>query len=505
MGCLPPFSAFFSAFAGAAFASFAGLAAFAGFAAGFAALATLAGFAAGFFTLAAALFGADFFAGFAAFFFWANAVSLDWGAPGYPTLSSNVKPNPCNSYWFSEVKESSRMALLPVDEALAKILAQVAPLESVAVPIEQAIGRAVSKSVSAQRTLPPWNNSAMDGYAVRAAELTVGASLTVSQRIFAGDRPVPLQPGTCARIMTGAPLPEGADAVVMQEKTAPNGELVRFDDAPRPGANVRKRGEDIEAGALLFSAGRVVSLADAGALWGQGLTSVEVHRAPSVAIASSGDELADLGSTELEKIIDSNAPVIAAAVTRLGAKAVPLGRAVDTLASQRALFDQGLAHDVLITIAGASVGEKDFTREALTSLGVDIDFWKVAMKPGKPLAFGRKGRTLVFGLPGNPVSAMVTFELFVRPALRQLMGLSPEPNVARLRLAAPISKPAGLRHFVRAFIEERQDGAWAVPLASQSSGSLSSAAGASCLIEVPEATTSLEKGNEIKALLLPWI
>jgi molybdopterin molybdotransferase len=478
------------------------LAAFTCFATGFV---TLAAFAAGFFNLAATRFGADFFAGFAAFFFWANAVSLDWGEPAYPTLGSIVKPNPCNSYWFSEVKESNGMALISVDEALAKILTQVVPLEGVPVEIERAIGRVASRDVMGQRTLPPWNNSAMDGYAVRCTEITVGTALPVSQKIFAGDRPGALTPGTCARIMTGAPLPEGADAVVMQEKTAAHGELVRFDEAPRSGANVRRRGEDLEAGARLFSSGRTLSLADAGALWGQGLTSVEVHRAPSVAIASSGDELANVGSTDLEKIIDSNTPVISAAVTRLGATSVLLGRALDTLESQRALFEQGLGHDVLITIAGASVGEKDFTRAALTSLGVEIDFWKVAMKPGKPLAFGRKGRTLVFGLPGNPVSAMVTFELFVRPALRRLLGLPHSPAVATAKLAAPVTKPAGLRHFVRAFVEEREGAAWAVPLNSQSSGSLSSAAGASCLIDLGEAVTHVEKGNEIRVLLLPWI
>ncbi|MBL8911129.1 MAG: molybdopterin molybdotransferase MoeA [Archangium sp.] len=398
--------------------------------------------------------------------------------------------------------------MLSVDEAQTRILKSASPLDREASEISDALERALVSAISAQRTLPPWDNSAMDGYAVIASDVVdAPVKLKIAQTIFAGDRPtIALERGTCARIMTGAPLPPGADAVVMQEKARPESEgRVSIDEAARAGANVRKRGEDIVVGAPLFEAGRVISLSDAGALWSQGLTTVEVFRRPRVAIASSGDELADLGSADVEKIIDSNSPVIAEGVKRAGGVATRLGRARDTLDSHVALFERGLAqHDVLITIAGASVGEKDFTREALLELGVEIDFWKVAMKPGKPLAFGRRGKTLVFGLPGNPVSAMVTFELFVRPALRALQGLSALPPHRTAHLGAPIHKAAGLRHFVRATTAVRDGVLWASPLASQSSGGLASASGATCLIDVAEAETHIEAGSEIRVFPLSW-
>ena len=293
------------------------------------------------------------------------------------------------------------MALIPVDEARARILSFINPLAPEEVQVDDALGRALTAELIARRTLPPWDNSAMDGYAVRADE--TATTLQVIERIFAGDRPQHvLTAGTCARIMTGAVLPPNAGAVVMQEKTrALEGDRVELLELPKPGLNVRRRGEDIVEGALLFPSGRELGIGDAGALWSQGLEQVSVHRRPRVSIASSGDELCDVGALTEGKIVDSNSPVLAALVRRAGGLPNRVGRAADSLESVRALFQKGLdGADVLITVAGASVGERDFTREALQSLGVEIDFWKVAMKPGKPLAFGRKGGTIVFGLPG---------------------------------------------------------------------------------------------------------
>ncbi len=396
------------------------------------------------------------------------------------------------------------MPLIPVDEARARILSLLNPLAPEEVQIEDAMGRSVTSPIHARRTLPPWDNSAMDGYAVIAGD--AATPLKIVERIFAGDTPKQrIVAGTCARIMTGAPLPPGADAVVMQEKTRVlDGDRVELLEPPKAGANVRRRGEDIEQGALLFSEGKELSIGDAGALWGQGLERVQVRRRPRVAIVSSGDELCDVGALQEGKIVDTNSPVVAALVRRAGGLPTRIGRAADTLDSLTSLFAQGLEHDVLITLAGASVGEKDFTREALTGLGVDIDFWKVAMKPGKPLAFGRKGQTLVFGLPGNPLSAMVTFEIFVRPALRAMQGLPAVTLRLPARLGAPIAKQPGLRLFVRATWEVRGDTLWATPLKSQSSGSLSSAAGATCLIELGEETGNVETGNHCAVLPVSW-
>jgi molybdopterin molybdotransferase len=400
------------------------------------------------------------------------------------------------------------MALLPVDEARAQIFATLKPLGAELALLDDALGRALAAAITVQRTLPPWDNSAMDGYAVRSADLTQSqTTLQVIEKIFAGDSPKKtITAGTCARIMTGAPLPAGADAVVMQEKTrALEADRVDILETVKAGQNVRHRGEDVREGERLFDAGRELSLADAGALWGQGLERVSVWRRPRVSIVSSGDELCDVGTAVPGKIVDSNSPVIAAAVRRAGGIARRIGRAADTLESLQQHFAKGLEEtDVLVTLAGASVGEKDFTREALTSLGVDIDFWKVAMKPGKPLAFGRKGSTLVFGLPGNPVSAMVTFELFVRPALRLLQGLPALPVSLPGRAAVDLPKQPGLRLFVRATTEVRDGVLWARPMASQSSGALSSASGATCLIDLPETSGEVKTGSEISIFPVSW-
>jgi molybdopterin molybdotransferase len=291
----------------------------------------------------------------------------------------------------------------------------------------------------------------------------------------------------------------------MQERTRQAGEEVEIQEAVKSGSNIRRRGEDVREGELLFAAGREISISDAGALWGQGLEQVSVHRRPRVSIVSSGDELCDVGAVQPGKIVDSNSPVIAAAVRRAGGIATRVGRAADTLESLRSHCARGLeGADVLITLAGASVGEKDFTRDALTGLGVEIDFWKVAMKPGKPLAFGRKGSTLVFGLPGNPVSAMVTFELFVRPALRVLQGLPALPVSLPARAAVDLPKQPGLRLFVRATTEVRDGVLWASPMKSQSSGALSSASGATCLIDLPEGAGTVKSGSDISLFPVSW-
>jgi molybdopterin molybdotransferase len=396
--------------------------------------------------------------------------------------------------------------MLSVEEAEARVLALCAPLPAEPVAIESAIDRALASDVRAVRTLPPWDNAAMDGYAVRHADLALGAPLRIVETVFAGQTPAKaLGPGECARIMTGAPVPRGADTVVMQEKTKPGDGTVEILEAPPLGANIRARGEDVHEGALLLAAGTPVGLAEAGALWSQGLVRVWVHGQPTVAIAASGDELVPVGTPPGDRLVDSNSPVIAAAVRRAGGLPTPLGLAPDRLDALVSLFAKGLEHDVFITLAGASVGERDFTRDAFAQLGVQLDFFKVAMKPGKPLAVGKKGRTLIFGLPGNPVSALVTFERFVRPALRRLQGLPPGPRVLPGRAAKPLTGSPSLRQFIRAQTEVRQGALWATPLASQSSGAMASATGASHLISLPPGTGVVPEGSEIELLELNWL
>jgi molybdopterin molybdotransferase len=382
----------------------------------------------------------------------------------------------------------------------------VKPLEVERVEVGRALGRALAEPVIAGRTLPPWDNSAMDGYALRAVDGAAGATLRVTSTVHAGDRPTtPVGALECARIMTGAPLPPGADSVVMQEKVRLEAHTIVLEELVKPGANVRRRGEDVEAGATLLPAGRVVGAAEAGAIWGQAITTIPVRRRPRVAIASSGDELCDVWSPQADRIVDTNTPVIAELVRLAGGEPTILGRAADRLEAVTELFARGLSgFDALVTVSGASVGDKDFTRQALESLGVEMDFWKVAMKPGKPLAVGRRGATAVFGLPGNPVSAMVTFELFVRPALRAMQGLPPALPLLPGRVSEGVKKAAGLRLFVRATTQVRDGELWATPLSSQSSGALTSAAGATHLISIGPDETQVISGARVELIPLAW-
>jgi molybdopterin molybdotransferase len=317
--------------------------------------------------------------------------------------------------------------------------------------------------VVAARTQPPADNAAMDGYAVRSEDCRgVPTRLAVVDRLFAGSTPSrSLGPGESARIMTGAPVPPGADAVVMQERTRAEGSHVELLEPVTPGQHVRPAGEDAREGELILPAGTQLGLAEAGLLWGQGILRVPVHRRPRVGVLSTGDELVDPASPADGKILDSNGPVLTAAAQRAGADALHLGRCPDDPAALRAALEAARHLDVVITSAGASVGERDHLRSVFQSLGAEERFWRLAIKPGKPLLYARWGATHLFALPGNPVSALVTFELFVRPALRRLAGhATAAPTEFPGRTTAPLRKPAGMRHFLRATVAWRDGAAW---------------------------------------------
>jgi molybdopterin molybdotransferase len=398
------------------------------------------------------------------------------------------------------------MGLLPVEDTLERVLEASLVLPAESTTVDEAVGRVLVEMVVASRTLPPWDNSAMDGYAFASAGLPPSRQLTVVEQIDAGQAPtVTLEAGMCARIMTGAQVPQGADTVVMQERVKViDDEIVEVLEPPAPGANLRRKGEDVSAGQPLLGEGTLIGLAEAGLLWSQGLTRVNVHRRPRVAIAASGDELCNPWDEPSGRIVDTNSPVIAQAVRRAGGLPTTLGVAPDRLDAVSAHFERGLDHDVLITLAGASVGERDYSKQALESLDVAMDFWRVAMKPGKPFGLGRRNDTLVFALPGNPVSAMVTFELFVRPALRALQGLPPVATTLRATLGSKVSGLAGLRLFVRANTRVEGGQLIATPLPSQSSGSLSSIVGATHLISLAPGTGPLEPGAQIDLIPLSW-
>lgn len=399
-------------------------------------------------------------------------------------------------------------ALLPVEDARARTLALVSPLPPEWVRLEEALGRALAQDVRAQRTLPPWDNSAMDGFAVRSADLSapLPVRLQVKETIYAGQTPrQEVQPGTCARIMTGAPLPAGADAVVMRERTRPEGEAVDILEAVKAGNFVRPRGEDARAGELLLGRGTPLGIPELGLLLGQGLQSVPVPRRPRVAILSTGDELCRADEPPEGRIVDTNGPALALAVARAGGVPTLLGIARDTLEDVASHLARAEGFDVVLTSAGVSVGEHDFVRAALERLEVAMDFWRVAIKPGKPLAVGRRGRTVYFGLPGNPTSSLVTFELFVRPALRRLLGFTEvEPPRVAGRLAGELQKPPGLAHYVRVTATWREGELWAQPLSTQTSGVLRSAASATHLLHFPRPASRLAPGEQVELLPVSW-
>ncbi len=401
-------------------------------------------------------------------------------------------------------------ALLPVEDARARTLALTAPLPLEWVRLEEALGRALAVDVRAQRTLPPWDNSAMDGFAVRSADLSgpPPIRLQVRETIYAGQTPrEEVRSGTCARIMTGAPLPAGADAVVMRERTRlePDGSEVDILEPVGPGNFVRPRGEDAREGEVLLARGTPLGIPELGLLVSQGMLSVPVPRRPRVAILSTGDELCRADAPAEGHIVDANAPALSLAVLRAGGVPSVLGIARDTLEDVSAHLAAAEGYDLVLTSAGMSVGEHDFVREALARLGVEQDFWRVAIKPGKPLAVGRKGSTVYFGLPGNPTSSLVTFELFVRPALRRMLGHPDvEPPSVGGRLAGELKKAPGLAHYIRVTATWEDGELWARPLSTQTSGVLRSAASATHLLHFPLSASRLTNGDKVELLPLSW-
>jgi len=404
--------------------------------------------------------------------------------------------------------------MLTVTEASAQILETIAALPPERVPLLDGLGRVLCTPAVAPYTLPHWDNSAMDGYAVRAADLT-GASesqtvtLRVLETVAAGQFPsVPVGPGEATRIMTGAPLPEGADSVVRVEDTDGGVDRVVIRNARDSRRNIRPRGEDFREGDLVVHAGTPLAPAQLGVLASLGCASVDVHRRPVVAIAGSGDELVDLDRFHEvlsgKKILASNSYTLSALVRQCGGIPVNLGNASDSPDALRAVLERARGADLILTSAGASVGEFDYTRQVLQSLGGELRFWRIRMRPGAPLGFGLLGTTPWIGLPGNPVSAMVTFELFVRPVIRRMLGhtrLFRRPT--SVALEEPVSIGAKLMHFLRAVVRVRDDGSLGARLTGpQGSGILTSMSRANALLVVPEERPRSEAGERLNALLL---
>ncbi len=347
------------------------------------------------------------------------------------------------------------------EDARSLILQKVSTLPVETVPLLEATGRAIARDVTAPLDMPRFDNSAMDGYAVRAADCRPGAALRISGYIPAGGSAGPaIEPGCAVKIMTGAPIPTGCDAVVPFEQTDESDDRVIINTEVHEKDHIRFRGEDIRRDDSVIEAGTTLRPAEISLLASFSLGEVPVYRPARVAILSTGDELVELGQTlPPEGIVNSNSWALAAALKEIGAEPVMLGIARDTEESLREKLAEGLRYDALITSAGVSAGDRDFVRDVLADLDVEQLFWKVAIKPGRPTAFGLKGRTPVFSLPGNPVSTMITFEEFVRPALLQMMGhrqvLKP---LIKATLREPARKKPGRVHFMRVSVTAEDGG-----------------------------------------------
>ncbi len=361
--------------------------------------------------------------------------------------------------------------------------------------VEDALGRVLAADVHTRAPLPPFDHATMDGYAVRATDLAGSLLLPVVGESKAGISPPPLATRSAMRIFTGAPLPGGADTVVMQEDVVAEGGVVRFPRIPDRGANVRRRGEDIGAGEVALARGIVLGPAHLSLLASLDLARVGVVASPRVLVLPTGDELRRAGTPERPgSIPESNGVAIASMARRLGATTELVPTAGDDAAGlDRALSDALPRADVLVTIGGVSVGDHDLVRPALERAGVELAFYKVRMKPGKPLTLGRHAGGLVLGLPGNPVSAMVTFGLFGSLILRKMAGRDARHTTARARLGAPVRHKAGRRELVRAVL----DGGVASPLANQASGAVLAMARANALVSVPEDVGDLAAGTDV--------
>lgn len=398
----------------------------------------------------------------------------------------------------------AQVNLQELDEARQRLLAAAVPVvQPEAVPTLQALGRVLAQSVVSRVDVPPMDNAQMDGYALRCADVPeVGRVLPVTQRIAAGQVGSALADGTAARIFTGAPLPEGADAVVMQEHATVQDDHVRVNEVPQPGQWIRRAGFDVRAGAEVLAAGTVLGAAQLGLAASVGCATLQVWRRLRVAVLFTGDELTTPGEPLAPgRIYDANRYVLHGLLQDAGCEVVDLGPVPDTLAAtQSALQAAATRADLIITSGGVSVGEEDHVKAAVRSLG-QIDVWQIAMKPGKPLAFGRVAQVPFIGLPGNPVSAYVTCVLMALPFIRACQGRTEVlPRALPLRADFDWPKADRRREFLRVH-RNAQGGLDVLP--NQNSAALTSLAGADGLVDNPAGQT-IERGRVVQYLPLAW-
>jgi molybdopterin molybdotransferase len=396
---------------------------------------------------------------------------------------------------------------MPVEQARQLIKQFLVPVtETETVKIQDAFHRTLASDVLSPMNVPPHNYSSMDGYAVRAADLgSPGNKLKKTGTSFAGHGfEGTVGAGECVRIMTGATIPAGCDSVVMQEQVKVNGDTIEFGAACKHGQNIRLVGEDIRQGAVVLARGQRINAAEMGLLASLGFAEISVYRKLKIAIFSTGDELVQPGNAlSGGQIYDSNRFTLVGLLTELGAEILDMGNIRDDKNAVRAALQKASSQaDAIITSGGVSVGDADYIKELLDELG-EVVFWKLAMKPGRPLAYGKVGHCHFFGLPGNPVAVMVTFLQFVRNALWELMGQHPKPSFSFQAICTtPIKKAQGRTEFQRGILTQGEDGLWTVQTTGeQGSGILSSMSRANCFIVLPMEQGNVEKGSVVEIQL----
>jgi molybdopterin molybdotransferase len=395
---------------------------------------------------------------------------------------------------------------LSLEEALSKALDAAAPIsETEQVSIFDATNRILADDVVATVDVPPWDNSAMDGYAVNTASLDGETPLNVQGVITAGmEASTPLQAGHAFKIMTGAPLPPQADAVVMIENTDGGKDKVCIAKAPSSGENIRKKANDIAVGDVLVKQGTQLCAEHLMLLSSQGKSDVTVYRKLRVGVVATGSELAHPGSERAStQIYESNRVGVSSILRNENVDIIDFGIVEDDEASLRALFTEASTKvDVMVSSGGVSVGDADYVKDIISELG-NIDFWKIAVKPGKPFALGKIGNTLFCGLPGNPVSSFVTAKLLVVPVIKKLQGQngSYEPLYINANITRDVKRRAGRRDFQRATMVKNENGEWEVtPFKSQSSGVMTSITSANCLMVIHEDIATLNKGDSVPVM-----
>ena len=394
--------------------------------------------------------------------------------------------------------------MIPVDEARGRILAELKPVGIEEVPLLEAQGRVLAEDVRARLTQPPWPVSAMDGYAVRAADAaTVPVTLTIAGAVPAGsayDRTV--KAGEAVRIFTGAPVPDGADAVVIQEDTEASGGTVTVKEVARVGRHIRVAGLDFKAGEVGVAAGHRLTARDVGLTAAMNVPWLRVRRRPRIAILATGDEIARPGDpVGPNQIVSSNSYALAAVVQALGAEPVVLGIAKDTVEDTIAKVEGARGTDLLVTTGGASVGDHDLVQKALATRGLAVDFWKIAMRPGKPLMWGRLGDLPVLGLPGNPVSTLVCALIFLKPAIETLAGLDAKTaSLVEARLGADLASNDHRQDYLRATLSPDSGMPTATPFPKQDSSMMSLLSKSDGLIVRPPKDPARKAGDSVRVL-----